>query len=76
MCERLYRSVSHIEHLDDRLRKAYHIHGDGYSVGEGEDEADGASKLRPQAPGDQVVRSSWTTVTHNIDLNLNYHSNY
>lgn len=54
------KSLSHAEHLHDRLREAHDVHGHGHGVGEGEDEANGASELRPQASGDQVVGSAFT----------------
>lgn len=68
MREWLYQIISHIKHLDDCLCKAYDVHSHRHSVGEGKDEPDGASKLRPQAPGDQVVCSSWRAVTRDINL--------
>lgn len=56
----MYQSISHIKHLNHCLSEAYDVHGHSHGVGEGEDQPDGASKLWPQTPGDQVVRPSWT----------------
>ena len=51
--------LSYIQHLHNRLSKTDHIHCHGHSVGEGKDQANGASELWPQTPGDQVVRPPW-----------------
>lgn len=67
MFEWLYQSISHIKHLDDCLREAYDIHGHSHGVGKCKDETDRASELRPQAPGDQVVSSSWIARIHSIN---------
>lgn len=67
MFEWVYQSISHIKHLNDCLCKAYDIHGHSYCIGEGKDKTDRASKLRPQAPGDQVVRSSLIAGIHSIN---------
>lgn len=61
---RWHGGFSHIKHLYHCLCEAYDIHGHSHGVGKGKDETNGASKLGPQAPGDQVVRSTWTTATH------------
>lgn len=53
--------MSHVKHLDNRLRKAHDVHGDGHGICKGEDKSDGASELRPQTPGDQIIRSSCDT---------------
>lgn len=58
--KRRKQSIPYIKHLNDRLCEAYDVHGHRHGVGEGKDETDGASELWPQAPGDQVVRPSWT----------------
>lgn len=55
------QSMSYVKHLDNGLREAHDIHGNGHSIGKGEDKADGASELWPQTPGDQIIRSSCDT---------------
>lgn len=50
--------MSYTEHLNHRLSKTHDVHGHRHSVGEGEDETDGASELWTQTSGDQVVRST------------------
>lgn len=67
MFQWLYRRIPHIKHLNDCLCEAYDVHGHSHGVGKGEDETDGASELRPKAPGDQVVRSSWTAVAQGVN---------
>lgn len=39
--------------------KAHHIHGYSYCIGEGKYQADRASKLWAQAPGNQIISSTW-----------------
>lgn len=60
------QSFPHVEHLDDRLGEAHDIHGHSHSIGEGKDETDGASKLWPQAPGDEIVRPTWKAMYGNV----------
>lgn len=53
--------MSHIKHLDNGLREAHDVHGDGHGIGKGKDKPDGASEFRPQTPRDQIIRSSCDT---------------
>ena len=41
-------SVTYRKELHDGFGKAHHVHGDGHSVGKGEDQTDGAAKLWAQ----------------------------
>lgn len=46
------------------LCEADRMHGNGHSVCEGKDEADGAAQLRTQTAGDQEVRPTCATDRH------------
>lgn len=45
----------HLKQVPYGLRKAHSVHGHTHSIGEGKDEADGASQLWAQTPGDKEI---------------------
>lgn len=59
-CQRRKTSgKTYSEKLHNGLGEAHHIHGYSYCVSKGKYQADGASKLWAQTPGNQVIGSTW-----------------
>lgn len=58
--------IPYVKHFDYRLSKAHDIHGYCHGIGKGKDETNGASKLWPQASGDQIVCPTWKADAINV----------
>lgn len=53
----------HLQQIPHGFSKAHRVHGHSHCVGKGEDEANGAAQLWPQAPRDEEVGAPCGTET-------------